>query len=569
MKNQNQWFCGAEGQQYGPFTWEQMRGMAAEGRLVADSFVRREVDQQWFKASQIPGLLPKAHAGASSKATATATAAPQAAAKAARTKPSDSATVTVGSQVDTVRATPKRPKAVPVGKPVSHSSGQLNVGPVAAKPVGAAAPQVAPPTTPAFPTFVTQPAAVSVGDASAAPGAAPPEPVKKSSPIVLVAALGGAIGLVALVGVGLVVWKYTRPAPRPEAQIAGALDKEFKQALEKVAKELEGNPAGVPIDGEQMAADLQPLTQEMAKAFQQMAADGQQKAGGATAAPASQAAQAKLVNSIRRWNDASRAKIKLNDLQFRIVTAWLAADESGRRVNPTPSGQTSAEAKYVFVELNLLNTAPVPRKYKSWNVAGGDGVALADQANQVLALVPVSATPAVTRLSVTDIQPGQSIKDVLVFTSPQGTVEKLKLALAKASLAEGAKFRNGSHFALELPLEMLLTGAESAPLARGDGPIAASIPAAIGPAAEPAAIIAPAAEGEPPAVAAAAPPEMKKPNQPPTAEELNRQFEEFSKAEKDKAEKDKGDKAKGEPGEPGEQAKGEKEMPKKPGKAQK
>jgi hypothetical protein len=149
------------------------------------------------------------------------------------------------------------------------------------------------------------------------------------------------------------------------------------------------------------------------------------------------------------------------------------------------------------------------------------------------------------------------VKDVLVFASPAGTIEKLKLALAKSSLAEGAKFRTGSHFALEIPLEMLLTGTEPAPLERGDSPVAASLPAALIPAAEPPAAIAPAAiapaaAGESPAVAAAAPPETKKPNQPPSIEDLNRAIEALSK-EQDKEAK----------------AKGEKEVPKKPGEASK
>ena len=51
----NQWYCHVEGQDYGPFTWEQLRAMAAEGRIVTDSFVRRDVDQQWFQAAQVPG----------------------------------------------------------------------------------------------------------------------------------------------------------------------------------------------------------------------------------------------------------------------------------------------------------------------------------------------------------------------------------------------------------------------------------------------------------------------------------------------------------------------------------
>jgi len=58
VRVKSHWYCGVDGQQYGPFTWEQLRAMAAEGRIVTDSFVRRDVDQQWFQAAQVPGLLP-------------------------------------------------------------------------------------------------------------------------------------------------------------------------------------------------------------------------------------------------------------------------------------------------------------------------------------------------------------------------------------------------------------------------------------------------------------------------------------------------------------------------------
>ena len=53
----DQWYCGVDGQQYGPYTWEQLRAMAAEGRIVPETYIRREIDQQWRSATQIPGLL--------------------------------------------------------------------------------------------------------------------------------------------------------------------------------------------------------------------------------------------------------------------------------------------------------------------------------------------------------------------------------------------------------------------------------------------------------------------------------------------------------------------------------
>ena len=62
------WYCQVDGEQFGPFAWDQMRAMAAEGRLMAESQVRREVDQRWSAAGKIPGLLPLARTGEDSTA---------------------------------------------------------------------------------------------------------------------------------------------------------------------------------------------------------------------------------------------------------------------------------------------------------------------------------------------------------------------------------------------------------------------------------------------------------------------------------------------------------------------
>jgi hypothetical protein len=113
-------------------------------------------------------------------------------------------------------------------------------------------------------------------------------------------------------------------------------------------------------------------------------------------------------------------------------------------------------------------------------------------------------------------------------------VEKLKLALAKSALAENARFRTGSHFALEIPQEVLLAGGTSAPLTNsGEEPIAANrsnppAPGEVPPIIEPQ----PASEPEPDANKPVAPaPAPKQENRPPTKEELNKQFEELSKQE--------------------------------------
>lgn len=475
----NQWYCGVEGQQYGPFTWEQLRAMAAEGRIVADSFVRRDVDQQWFQASQVPGLLPKARAsGAAGKG-------------------------------DPSKSSPSQKRAaVPSGTAVSNSSANIPVGrPVVVAPVSVAAPVGVAVAAPSGPVFVAPIAATTSAQTADAP-----EPAKKgNNTLLIVGVLGGACALVAVIGIGVLVWSLTRDSEPPEQQVANAIEGEMRVALEKMASELAENPPTEfkPVDGGGVATASAP-------------------------AAAPPAAAAKVMNSIQKWTDVTQLRaISLNSMKLSVGSAWLAADETGTRVEPSA---TAAAAKFVFVEMRITNVAPVARKYKSWNAMAGTSVVLADQNNDVLSLVPASATPAANRLAAVDIQPGQTVRDVLVFSAPGGAVEKLHLALAKSALAENAKFRGHSHFALEIPLEVLLTkrSSEGAP-AQAAGPIAANqatpleadmpMPLAIG-----------SAEPQP----AAAPEPLKKGDRPPTKEELNKQFEKLA-GEEGKPEAKKGE----------------------------
>jgi hypothetical protein len=516
------WYCGVEGQQYGPFTWEQLRAMAAEGRVVGDSFVRREVDQQWFQAAQIPGLLPKAHPGAKKNGASSAIG------KAASGRASDSSVVAaVGKEASKSSSSIKRAKST-----AAHPSGNVPVGqPIAATTVGAsAAPASAsagPPAAPAFAISVApQPAAAKPGEQ--------PEPAEKGmSPLLLVGILGGAVALVAVIGVGIVVWSLTRPAQTAQEQLASAMEREMQDALEEVAKDLQANPPS-ELSPQALTPDLAPIAGQLQKAVSENA--GSLPAGSAPAAsasPASAAEAAKVLKSVTRWTDASQLRgIELNKLKLSVGSVWLASDEAGTKTQPT-----AGSAKYVFVQVQLRNIAPVARKYKSWNATAGASVVLADQNDAVLSLVPTSATPAAGRLAAVDLQPGESVTDTLVFTAPSGAVEKLKLALAKSALAENARFRTGSHIALEIPLEFLLAGGPSSGGAlSGEVPFAARRANLAPPGEQPAEPIPPLGIGDEPApakpVATPAPmPAEKKWDRPPSKEELNKQFEELSKKE--------------------------------------
>jgi hypothetical protein len=511
------WYCGVEGQQYGPYTWEQLRAMAAEGRIISDSFVRRDVDQQWFQAAQVPGLLPKVHAGPKKNGAASS---------------AIGNAVAVGQDASKSSTSIKRPKAV-----TSHSSGNIPVGsvPASSVPVGqavAAGPSAAPagiamnpPAAPAF-AFSAAPAP------TASQHGEPPAQVKKgASPFLIVGILGGAVALVGLLGIGIVIWSLTRAVQTTGDQVAAALDQDMQEALEQMASEIEGNPQAFDGNLAQPADRITaPFADQMQQALSESAASAPAGSAPASsaAAPASAAEAAKVLKSVSRWTDASQLRgVELNKLKLSLGPIWLASDEAGTKTEPTASG-----AKYVFVQVQVKNIAPVPRKFKSWNATAGTSVVLADQKDAVLSLVPASSTPAAGRLATVDILPGQSVTDTLVFTAPSGSIEKLKLALAKSALAENARFKTGSHFALEIPLEVLLaSGSPEGAAHVAEEPIAANRAAPAAPGEQPP-IIAPQPvpeAGDPPVPAPMPPP--KKEDRPPTREELNKQFEELSKTE--------------------------------------
>jgi len=54
---QNGWYFIAEGQEIGPVSAKQLKALAEKGLLKYDSQVRRATQDQWYQASQVPGLF--------------------------------------------------------------------------------------------------------------------------------------------------------------------------------------------------------------------------------------------------------------------------------------------------------------------------------------------------------------------------------------------------------------------------------------------------------------------------------------------------------------------------------
>jgi hypothetical protein len=52
------WFCKVSGKQVGPLSSQQLKAMAAQGKLHPDDFIRQGEEGQWVAASRVKGLFP-------------------------------------------------------------------------------------------------------------------------------------------------------------------------------------------------------------------------------------------------------------------------------------------------------------------------------------------------------------------------------------------------------------------------------------------------------------------------------------------------------------------------------
>jgi hypothetical protein len=487
----NQWYCDVDGQQYGPFTWEQMRAMADEGRLVAGSRVRREGDGQWFVAGQIPGLLKKKPPAAGPTKASPPASRPAAGGSSAKlgARPNKS-----GSS-SSIHVTPaSRPAAAGAGQSKLRRARATAASPPPVSGTPPASQTAVRAAGPALPVV-----SVAAHPVAQAPASGDAIQYAKSGPSILMIAgiVAGVLLLVGVAGVGLLAWGFMQAKRTAEGQIQATLA-EAAAELEADLASAEGNPPSATP------------TATAAAAATTLASAAANRVDASPALAGRFKAQA-------RWLDVTQIRgVVLGKVRLRVARTWLASDAAGTPVVPTLQGAAAehaaaiaTEAKYVFVELHIDNEAPVPRKYTSWNTGGPRSVALADQTNAILDVVPPSTTPTITRLADVTLPPGQSVSDMLVFSAPAGAIETLHLLLEKKLLAEGAR----DYFAFEIPLEALMEPQ--------GGTAAATMPAVAGGAEAAAAI---AAQGE-----SAAMPEGR----PPTKEELDRQFQAIEREAKE------------------------------------
>ena len=364
-----EWLANVDGQEYGPYTWQQMLQMAAEGRVPSDLPVRRASDKRWFKASQVPGLVTPA-APPAAVSPAAASSAKKGDSHLKRAKPLAAAA--------SVAAPPLGPPAPP--------SRTAAVAPAAAASPGGP-----------FPIIVAEPRPKSAQAAD--PADQPHVPPRGRNRLLLAGIVVGGTAVVLLMAATIVwlVWLRGDGARQPEPVAAAASEANPNQ-------DEDTDTAG---ESKQVTA--------AAAAKDEQSGDGPTKG--------ELAAQAKLVQSVSKWQSLAGFKsASVSSASLEVTRVWRT-DAAGQD-QAKQSGK-----KFVCVEVAISNKSPSPLKYRGWNSYGPNGAILADESKQVLPLVPVAKTPDMKRMTTTSVPGNGTMTDVLVFAAPASDDEVLHLVL--------------------------------------------------------------------------------------------------------------------------------------------
>ena len=389
------WYCQVESEQFGPFSWDQMRAMAAEGRLVPESQVRRADDQRWFEASKIPGLLKavkpsedvsvrrstatESKVAVAAKETATAASVTAPAAKALEISENPVKT-TPGKALAAEKINGKTVTSkLPLGQRAGDGSSSKRQLPRPASNRGAGAGSAATdalreqPAPPPPPPQVKQP--------DGPPKLPLPEPALDASPLGIVVAppvaelgkgskpagpsglaaaaekdahglspllVGGVLGGVALVlvaiGGGVVAWQNlqkdadrstvaAKSASQPADEKPAISEAELDAILGPIKP-----PEPVLASKKAKAASPAIAAADSVAAADSAAADAAraQAAAAEKMSPAERKVLAakKLLAAQSRWTPIEGVVIRGKFTQVQVAQIWLASDEKGTRVDP-------------------------------------------------------------------------------------------------------------------------------------------------------------------------------------------------------------------------------------------
>lgn len=411
-----EWMANVGGEEYGPFTWDQMLNMAAEGRVTPELPIRKVSDSQWSTAAAIPGLLGGARPAAPKPAAKVAVAsAPAASGKSAIKKAKPLARPPAGRPVPPVVNSPQN---IPVGVPAG-----IPVGAPVGVPVGSPAPSASGAFNfdlNASPSGKHRAVKKSVLDDADDLGVK-----KKSNAPLILGALGGAVALVAIL-VGLTIYLTMFRGSGDEKLVATNTSTENGSANEEPQESNPGaanNPGAAAAEGE--AGDTKKGSAKesaVASATSPAKADASQKL----------ALAAKDSSPQKNWIVvATSSRFGIGNANMQISRVWLAQNEKGERA--------AGPAKYLFMELVISNKASSPLKYKGWNEANKNPLFLIDEKDQLYPFVSPKNTPGVGRLTKTDIPGGGSVSELLVFEAPHESFETLYMLLPQNVFYSGTK----------------------------------------------------------------------------------------------------------------------------------
>lgn len=381
-----EWLANVDGQEYGPYTWNQMLQMAAEGRVPADLPVRRAHDKRWFKASQVPGLVtPAPPTPAARDAVASSSARP-----ASGVKKGDSHLKRAKPLVAAAASHPVAPPPTP--PPVSEPPAAS----IASEPPGG------------WPLIVTDGARKTPLAERADEGSLPK---RRKSNAILVGVLAAVSAVILFLG-GTVVWivwlKKTGSVPQDQVAVAAVSKTSTTEKQESSAAQ-EAAVNGVALNSEK-----------------------EEKGAGDGPTKGELAAQAKTVRSISKWNSlAVSPGATISNANVRVTRVW--------RTDAAGDKKSDSGRNYVCVEVAIRNQSRSPLKYRGWNSFGEHGAILADEGMKVLPLVPVAKTPDLSRLTGGSVPGNGSVTEVLVFEAPAGEDEVLHLVLPYAVFYSNVK----------------------------------------------------------------------------------------------------------------------------------
>lgn len=446
-----EWIAKVGGEEYGPFTWDQMLQMSAEGRVTPELPIRKASDSQWSTAAEIPGLLGSPKTAAPVPKQAAKPAAPSAAtptSKSAVKKAKPLARPPTGRPVPPVVTTPQN---IPAGIPVGAPMGTVAAAPPAPhspSPLGAFNLDLG-----ASPSSRSRSATKSALDADDEEGVVVRR--KSRAPLIL-GVLGGVTALVAIV-VGVTIY-ITMFRGGNEEQLTATNTSAGKRTDTESADTV--NPGEANPEGEADPGARKPSTsKDRAK-------------GKSSTNPSPESDQKGLQSAIdsvsqKSWvNAATISRFGFPNIKVEIGRVWLTGPTSSEpktvepptEENSTNDATQKASTKYLAIEFVISNKASSTLKYKGWNSPNKTPVFLVDDQEKVHKLIPVDSTPAMARLPKADIAGGGQATDVLVFEAPSDSFDELRLLLPQNVFYP--KTRN-PYFGISITPDVLASGGGS------------------------------------------------------------------------------------------------------------